>query len=186
MTRSILFCVPLLVVATAFSASCLQGQTPDVPRTPTFPGLADPSFEYARPGEVGLSDSALQGLADEIASWVAAGDVMGAEIMVVKDGAAVLHESVGWSDRERGLPLRRNSIFRIRSMTKPLLGTAVLMLMEDGELSLDDPVAQYLPSFDNDRSRSITIRQLLTHTSGLGNHGEEDICLLYTSPSPRD
>lgn len=145
-----------------------------LPAAPATPQLA---AQASDPDEAGLSEAALNGLADEIASWAAAGDVMGAELLIIKDGAAVLHESVGWSDRERALPLRRNSIFRIRSMTKPLLGTAVLMLMEEGRLSLDDPVAMHLPSFDNERSRSITIRQLLTHTSGLGNHGEEDIGL---------
>jgi len=59
----------------------------------------------------------------------------------------------------------------MRSMTKPLTGTAVLMLMEEGRLLLDDKVSQYLPSFDNPRSQDITIYQLLTHTSGLpGNN----------------
>jgi len=51
-------------------------------------------------------------------------------------------------------------------MTKPFIGTGVLMLAEDGRLSLDDTVATYIPSFDNDRSREVTIRQLLTHTAG--------------------
>jgi CubicO group peptidase (beta-lactamase class C family) len=55
----------------------------------------------------------------------------------------------------------------MRSMTKPLVGTAVMQLREEGKLKLEDRVAQYLPSFDNDKSRDITIFQLLTHTSGL-------------------
>ncbi len=73
--------------------------------------------------------------------------------------------------------MERNSIFRMRSMTKPLVGTAVLMLMEAGALDLDDAVADYLPSFDTDKAGSITIRELLKHTSGLGDHGREDIGL---------
>jgi CubicO group peptidase (beta-lactamase class C family) len=78
----------------------------------------------------------------------------------------VLHEASGWSDRQRRIPLQRNSIYRIRSMTKPFIGTAVLMLAEEERLSLDDTVATYIPSFDNEQSREITIHQLLTHTAG--------------------
>ena len=52
-------------------------------------------------------------------------------------------------------------------MTKPVVGVAIQMLADDGKLSIDDPVAKHLPAFDTDKSRAITIRQLLTHTSGL-------------------
>jgi CubicO group peptidase (beta-lactamase class C family) len=84
----------------------------------------------------------------------------------VKDRHIIFHETWGWSDREREMPLERNSIYRIRSMTKPFVGTAVLMLVEQGLVRLDDRVADVLPSFDNDRSGEITVRQLLNHTSG--------------------
>jgi CubicO group peptidase (beta-lactamase class C family) len=124
-----------------------------------------------------VREEALQALGEELAGWVANGDPVGAELLVIQYGKKVFHEVYGWSDREEDRPLERNSIYRIRSMTKPLLGTAVLMLVEDGRLALDDSVAKYLPSFDNDRSRVITIRQLLTHTSGLGDHGFGDIGL---------
>ena len=86
--------------------------------------------------------------------------------MVVKDDRIVLHETVGWNDRERQIPLNRNSYYRIRSMTKPVVGTAVLMLVEDGKVGLDDLASQYLPSFDNERSGDITVRQLLRHQAG--------------------
>ena len=159
------------------AASSLQAQNADVPRTPTPPGIGNPAFPYAQPEEVGLSSETLSGLGDEIADWVSDDFIVGAEVLIIKDGHAVFHESYGWSDREEGRPMERGSIFRIRSMTKPILGTAVLLLVEEGRLSLDDPAAQYLPSFDTDRARSITIRQLLTHTSGLGDHGFGDIGL---------
>ncbi len=60
-----------------------------------------------------------------------------------------------------------NSIFNVRSMTKPFTGAAAQMLIDEGKLQLDDPVANYLPGFDNDKSRAITIEQLLTHRGGL-------------------
>ncbi|MEJ2258052.1 MAG: serine hydrolase [Woeseiaceae bacterium] len=103
--------------------------------------------------------------------------MVGAEILIIQHGRTLLHEAYGWSDRDEKRPLERNSIYRIRSMTKPVTGTAVLMLVEDGKIALDDPVGRFLPSFDNKRSQSVTVRQLLTHTSGLGNHGREDIGL---------
>ncbi|UCC72940.1 MAG: beta-lactamase family protein [Gemmatimonadota bacterium] len=97
--------------------------------------------------------------------------IVGGEFMLVKDRRIVFHTALGRSDKERGIPLERNSIYRIRSMTKPFTGTAILLLMEEGKLALDDRVSLYLPSWDNDRSREITIRQLLTHTSGLSESG---------------
>ena len=63
--------------------------------------------------------------------------------------------------------MERGTIFNIRSMTKPLTGVAVQMLADEGKLRLDDPVAKYLPGFDNDKSKAITIEQLLQHRSGL-------------------
>ncbi|HVJ79680.1 MAG TPA: serine hydrolase domain-containing protein, partial [Planctomycetia bacterium] len=64
-------------------------------------------------------------------------------------------------------PMERGTIFNIRSMTKPLTGVAVQMLADEGKLRLTDPVAKYLPGFDNDKSKAITIEQLLQHRSGL-------------------
>ena len=76
----------------------------------------------------------------------------------------------GWSDREEGRPLERGSIWSVKSMSKPFTATAILMLEEEGKLSLDDRVQQYIRGFAGDDR--ISIRHLLTHTSGydgLGN-----------------
>ena len=161
----------IALVAGSITLSSLRAQEDLIPRVRTLPGTEAPAFPYAKPEELGLSNAALDGLADEVAQWVANGEVVGAEIMIVKDRKIVLHEAIGWSDRERGLPMQRNSIFRMRSMTKPFIGTSVLILAEEGKLSLDDLVADHLASFDNERSRDITIRQLLTHTGGFVHRG---------------
>lgn len=156
----------ILVGLTAFMISLASGcniLTP-VPRATSFPATS--AFSYARPEDVGLSSCKIESLADRVYKWVKQGKIVGAEVVVIKNGKIVLHEASGWSDRERRIPLERNSIYRIRSMTKPFIGTAVLMLAEGGRLSLDDTVATYIRSFNNDRSRDITIRQLLTHTAG--------------------
>jgi CubicO group peptidase (beta-lactamase class C family) len=160
MYRYILGRLSLLMLFLAAGCNIL---TP-VPRAKTFP--AAPPFSYTRPEEVGLSSSEMESLADRVHNWAKQDKIVGGELMVFKNRKIVLHEASGWSDRQRRIPLQRNSIYRIRSMTKPFLGTAVLMLAEQGRLSLDDTVATYIPSFDNDRSREITIRQLLTHTAG--------------------
>lgn len=63
--------------------------------------------------------------------------------------------------------MQKDTLFRMASNTKPVVATAIMMLAEEGKLSIDDPVAKHLPSFDNPRSRGITIAQLLSHSSGL-------------------
>lgn len=136
--------------------------------------LEDVPYPCVTPSEVGLDAEVLAGFMDRVGAWVVDGDLMGAELLVVKDRKIAWHAAAGWSDRERDIPLARNSTYRIRSMTKPFVGATVLMLAEEGRLALDDRVADYLPSFDNDRSGSITIRQLLTHGTGFEQTGFPD------------
>lgn len=114
----------------------------------------------------GLDPFRLDAFMSDAAWWVEQGRIVGAELLVVRNGRTVWHRAVGWSDRERERPLERNSIYRIRSMTKPFTGAAILILAEEGRLRLDDRVALYLPSFDNERSGEITIREALTHGTG--------------------
>ena len=94
-------------------------------------------------------------------------EVVGVELLVIKDGRTLLHEAYGWRDRDEEEPMVPDSVFCVRSMTKPVIGTAIQMLADEGKLALDDPVAKHLASFDNDRSRAITVEQLLYHTGGL-------------------
>jgi len=103
--------------------------------------------------------------------------LVGAEVLIIRNDTIQLHDVVGWSDKEKGIKLKKNSIYRIRSMTKPIVATAILILLDEGKLSLEDRVASYIPAFDNPKSREITILQLLTHTSGLKSHDYEEIGL---------
>ena len=98
---------------------------------------------------------------------VARDELRGAVLYVAQRGQVVLHEAVGYRHYAYRLPMERDTLFRMASNTKPVVATVVLMLVEQGELSLSDPVAKHLPSFDNDKSRGVTVEQLLTHTSGL-------------------
>lgn len=115
----------------------------------------------------GLDPKALAKLHALVERFVREDDIIGAELLVIKNGRRVLHEGYGWRDRETQTPMKPGSVFCVRSMTKPLISTAVGMLLDDGLIALGDPVAKYLPAFDVGTSRSITVEQLLTHTSGL-------------------
>lgn len=71
-----------------------------VPPTCTSPGIENPAFPYSQPEEVGLSSEKLDQLGEEITEWAANGDLVGAELLIIKDGRNVFHEACGWSDGE--------------------------------------------------------------------------------------
>lgn len=89
------------------------------------------------------------------------------ELMVLRDGHVILHQALGWQNKEAGKPLPRHTLFRMASNTKAVIATAVMLLQQEGKLSVHDPVGKHLPAFANEKCREITIRHLLTHTSGL-------------------
>lgn len=97
--------------------------------------------------------------------------IVGCVILVNRDGKEVYARAAGLADREAGRAMERNAIFRLASVTKPIVATAALKMMEAGLLQLDDPVTNYLPYFTpaspDGVVRPITIRQLLAHSSGL-------------------
>ncbi|WP_159997154.1 serine hydrolase [Roseomonas sp. 18066] len=97
--------------------------------------------------------------------------IVGAVVLVARDGQLVYRRAAGLADREAGTPMREDSIFRLSSMTKPITSAAALALVEQGRLSLDAPVTRYLPAFHpalaDGRQPDITPRQLMTHTAGL-------------------
>lgn len=142
-----------------------------VPRQRQIEGGEISVFQYARPETVGISSKSLNAIGDHIERSVRTGEVVGAEWLIIKNRKIIMHEAVGWNDREENVPMTINTIFRIRSMTKPFVGTSILMLMEEGKLRLSDPVAKFLPSFNNEKSRVITIKHLLSHIGGFAQSG---------------
>jgi CubicO group peptidase (beta-lactamase class C family) len=140
-----------------------------------------------RPEGVGLSKERLQRMSTWIHSDVEKGVVPGAVVLVLRKGKIAYYESFGYQDRENNIPMTRNSIFRIYSMTKPFTALAVMMLSEEGKIHLYAPVSQYLPEFKDIRVgvekkdpatgkaelvleppiREMTVQDLLRHTSGL-------------------
>lgn len=122
---------------------------------------------YASPESQGLSNDSITELVDIVQSYFDEELIVGAEIVVIKNRKILLHDVFGWNDRENEIPMERNTLFNIRSMTKTITGAAIQILIDEGKLRQDNLAAEYLPSFDNEKSNNITIEQLLTHRSGL-------------------
>lgn len=115
----------------------------------------------------------LPGIGDAMQQHVAAGAISGAVTMVVTKDRLLHLEANGLADIASARPMTADTVFGIKSMTKPVTGVAVLMLQSEGKLNVDDPVAKYLPEFaglktPSGRPANLTIAQLLVHTSGLG------------------
>jgi len=141
----------------------------------------------SRPDEVGISSERLKRLTATFQAEVEKGKLPGAVILVARNGKIGYFEAIGFQDRERQQPMRRDSIFRIASMTKPIVSVAAMVLVEEGKLQLGDPVSVYLPEFKNLKvgverktegsdkpelvletpKREMTIQDLFRHTSGL-------------------
>lgn len=154
--------------------------------------LALGSFAFAQsvqPERVGISSERLERIDDFIDRHIAAGDISGAVTLVARNGRIAHLEAQGLMDIATAEPMRADTIFRIASMSKPVAGVAIMMLFEQGEVRLDDPVSRFLPSFREQQvaisrpgsvssstepeyytvpaEREITVFDLMTHTSGL-------------------
>lgn len=114
-----------------------------------------------------VADDALLKLDQIVADYVKDDLAVGAEWLVIQNGVVRHHRAHGYSDREDKRLWKNNIPCNIRSMTKPITSAASQILIDRGKLELDEPVASYLESFDNDKSRDITVRHVLTHRSGL-------------------
>jgi CubicO group peptidase (beta-lactamase class C family) len=135
----------------------------------------------ARPEEVGLSPAALDRLSGVLSARTASGHLPGAVALVARHGKVAYHAAFGLQDPASGAPMTPDSIFRIYSMTKPIVSVAVMMLWEEGRLLLDEPISKYIPAFAETKvgviegtgytlanpTRPITVQDLLRHTSGL-------------------
>jgi CubicO group peptidase (beta-lactamase class C family) len=135
----------------------------------------------ATPEDIGLSSAGLARLGRVLQGEVERGLVPGAVVLIARRGQLGYFESFGQRDPASGAPMSNDSIFRIYSMTKPIVSVAAMMLWEEGRFLLNDPIAKFLPELGNVRvavvqgaditqvnaERPITIQDLLRHTSGL-------------------
>jgi CubicO group peptidase (beta-lactamase class C family) len=155
----------------------------------------------ARPEEVGLSAERLQRVNDLIKRHIDAGTFSGAVTLVARNGRVAHLEAQGLMDIESRKPMQKDAIFRIMSMTKPIVGTSIMMMIEEGKVRLTDPVSKFIPELKDLKvavtmpaaagppppqgtparfytvpaEREITIRDLLTHTSGLVSGGVSNV-----------
>lgn len=137
------------------------------------------------PESAGFSSERLKRIDTMLQGYVNRERVNGVVGLLVRDGRIAYYKSFGYDDVSTKTPMKRDAIFRIASQTKAITSVAVLMLYEEGKFQLDDPVANYIPEFRNmtvlekynkedstyttvPAKRQITIRHLLTHTSGFG------------------
>ena len=150
-----------------------------------------------------FSSAALDRFGDYVRNEVTTGKIPGAILLIQQHGKLVHLECFGVRDPASGQPMTADTIFQIYSMSKAVTSVAAMMLVDDGKLSLDDPVSKYIHSFADAKvgvdlsdeagkyplkleplKRPITIRDLLRHTSGIsyGFFGETAVQKLYADP----
>ncbi len=130
----------------------------------------------ASPESVGFSTDGLKAFQRKMRALVDESKLAGVTTLVARHGKVVHVEAYGVQDLETKKPVARDTIFRIASMTKPIVGVAMMMLWEQGKWTLDDPVAKHIPEFDGlkvatpsgevPQTRPMTMRQLMSHTAG--------------------
>ena len=155
----------------------------------------------AKPEDVGFSSERLQRINELVQRHLKAGSFSGAVTLVARNGKIAHHEAHGLMDIEARKPMQKDAIFKIMSMTKPVVGVSIMMMVEEGKVRLTDPVSKFIPEFKDLKvampmaaapgapaggrggapaepryytvpaEREITIRDLMTHTSGLVSGG---------------
>jgi CubicO group peptidase (beta-lactamase class C family) len=182
MKTSLITTLLILVALAAF------GQTTAAP-----PQLEARSLPRAKPEAVGVSSKKLDAVMPELRGLLRESKLPGAIILVARRGKIILFEAAGHADLEGKKPLRKDALLRFYSMTKPLTSVAAMMLVEEGKLDLDAPVARYLPALEKLRvwdeksgealasRHQPTVRDLMRHTAGFtyGFFGDTAVDRLY-------
>jgi CubicO group peptidase (beta-lactamase class C family) len=142
---------------------------------------ASENMPTARAETVGMSSQRLERIDDYFQRFIDNDEIVGAVSLVARHGKVVHHSAVGMKYREENIPMTTDTIFALASMTKPIVSTALMMLFEEGRFRLDDPISDWIPEYADHKvllndgpqqrrvpeSSAVTIRQVLTHTSGL-------------------
>jgi CubicO group peptidase (beta-lactamase class C family) len=148
-------------------------------------------LEQVPPEQVGVSKEKLGRIHEALQESIADGKLAGTVVLVARKGKLIYADAAGFQDKDEGKPMALDSIFRIYSMTKPLVSVAAMMLVEDGKIELTDPVSKFFPAFKGQQvsvarpagefarmsyttvpaDREIIVQDLLRHTAGLA-YGE--------------
>ncbi len=163
------------VIAAAWLMSGAYGVTP-------FAATAAEDIVVAEAESVGMSTERLQRINTFIQEYIDSDQIAGAVTLVARKGQVVHFEAQGWRDAANQVPMTKDDIFVLMSMTKPIVSSALMMLFEEGKFLLDDPIAKWIPEYENHtvrinadgvraltvpEARPVTVRHVLTHTSGL-------------------
>src|SRR5580700_4441752 len=155
----------------------------------------------AKPESVGLSSERLERITTLVQHGIDEKRIAGAVTLVARRGHIAWLKAQGMQDREASKPMPTDAIFRICSMSKAITSVAVMMLYEEGNFLLEDPVSKYIPEFKNPKvlvkpasgpsytipaKREITIRNLLTHTSGMTYPWNDDLGQMYKDAKVAD
>ena len=159
---------------------------------------AEPELQHARPADVGMDPAGLKKLNEAMHGMVDGGQLAGVVTMVSRKGKVVHFDAYGKRDIENGLPVEKDTIFRVYSMTKPIVGVALMTYYDEGRFTLDDPVSKFIPEFADlkvakedgpdgnpiteDADHPMTMRELMSHTAGLtyGLFSQSQVDTLYT------
>lgn len=185
---SLRFKLCLLVLGSCVSISGYARDTDPLPR--------------AKPEAVGMSSERLAQIGKILNADIENGRIPGAVVAIARKGKLVYFEAFGYRDKAAGVRMTKDTIFNIASMTKPMVAVGALTLYEQGRLTLEDPLAKYFPKFADMQvavmdegadkvvgtvpaARPITIRHLLTHTSGIiyGGRGSTAVHKMYPAGS---
>ena len=150
------------------------------------PAAAQGIPKVQSPEEVGFVATRLKRLSDRLNEGVKDNELPGAVVLIARNGKVAMFDSFGFRDKEAKAPMTNDTIFRIASMTKPIVSVGAMMLVEEGKISLADPVSRYIPAFADTKvavpkkngdgtveitlepqARQMTIQDLMRHTSGL-------------------
>lgn len=138
------------------------------------------------PEEVGFVSTRLKRLSDRLNEGIKSNELPGAVVLIARNGKLVMFDSFGFRDKDAKVPMTNDTIFRIASMTKPIVSVATMLLVEEGKITLADPVSRYIPAFADTKVsvpkkkddgtveytlepqvRAMTVQDLMRHTSGL-------------------
>ena len=145
------------------------------------PAPQTPPLPEAKPESIGLSRTRLQVVSDAFKREIDKGTLPGATLLVARRGQIGWFEALGRQSPAASAPMTKDSIFRIFSMTKPIVSVGIMMLLEEGHFLLNDAISKFIPEFADQKvgvenngkldlvplARPITIQDLLRHTSGI-------------------
>ena len=163
--------------------------------------LAQEPVVVAHPEQLGFAPDRLQRLGDVYKGYVDRGELPGAVLLIARGDNIAYYQAIGFQDRDKKTAMKRDSIFRLASMTKPIVSVAAMMLVEEGKLDLMAPVSHYLPEFRDlkvgveqadpatgkptlvlePQKRPMIVQDLLRHTAGLvyGQFGDQLVHKMY-------